>query len=120
MSIRRNFISATLRQLKNDFTLRYRNQWYQLAKQQATIIRPKNTIKISQHTSGKLTMSLRKIALNYIQLTGQPQPIIKMLSQANSSLTTSALIKPHLWKPKANHPWKKFIIDPYKKQYQST
>lgn len=108
------------RQLKNDFTLRYRNQWYQLTKQQATIIRPKNTIKISQHTSGKITMSMRKIALNYVQLIGQPQPIVKMLSKANPSLATSASTKPHPWKPKANHPWKKFIINPCKKQYQST
>ena len=105
------------RRLKNDFTLRYGNVWYQLTKQQSTIIRPKNIIEISQHLDGRMTMQIRKTLLNYVKLTTKPEPIIKAV---NPDLMPSAQIKQRLWKPKVNHPWKKFVINPYKEQYQST
>jgi len=84
--------------LKEDFTIRYSNQWYQLAKKQSTLIFPKNSITVSEYLDGKIRLSIRKVKLHFTRITKQPEPKLRLQVKTQR--------KP--WKPPANHPWRKY------------
>lgn len=60
------------RVLANDFTLVYYKRIFQLAPHQKTIIRPKNTIIVSAHLDGAITLSIRTIRLFFEELYQRP------------------------------------------------
>lgn len=95
------------RTVQNDFTIRFRNLWYQLTKEQPATIRPKERIFIEERLDGSLQIRLRGNYLNYQVLPAKPQqqtkqPWIIAASQKKER-------KPY--KPPADHPWRRpFII----------
>lgn len=97
------FSKQTTRLVKNDFTISFNNQWYQLKKQQPATVRKQDTILVEEWLDGTIHFSIRDKYLNVEVITGRPQKIKK----------TNWIIpvKKRDYTPAVNHPWRsKFIL----------
>lgn len=98
----RNHIFSTheVRRINLDFTIQFKNNWYQLAEIQPTTVRPIQKVIVETWLDHTIHIVLKSYELKYILLPEKPkkreirQPII---------LTTHKLN----WKPPPNHPWRK-------------
>lgn len=88
------------RVVMNDFTVQFKNQYFQLAQQQPVIVCRKDKILVEEHLDGGLKLKLREKELHYSVLPKRPDKAFKLKIPA---LPTS---RP-TWKPPANHPWRK-------------
>jgi len=99
------------RTIQNDFTIRFNNKWYQLAKEQPATVRPKDRVIIEERLDNQTYLRLRGKYLNYRILLTKPlkpekQPWIIPASQK---------LKKKPYKPSADHPWRRpFIFSPRK------
>ena len=87
--------------LTNDFTIRYKNRWFQLEKKQRTILFPKDEIIVVTHLDKKTELKIRNTNLFFHKID---KPAVKGL------VKTSIQKEKKPWKPPANHPWKRFNI----------
>lgn len=92
------------RVLTNDFTLRYRNRWFQLERQQKTLVFPGNEITVVTDLGGDISLRLRRTILTYQEI---PKPIFKR-SKPVSKLVKKTT-KP--WVPAVDHPWRQYTIN---------
>jgi hypothetical protein len=97
--LNRIFSIQSTRRVNNDFTIQFKNHWYQLLEIQPTTIRPRETVLVEEWLDQTPHFSIRGYYLAYIVLPKRPvrekrQPTI---------LTTHRLN----WKPPENHPWRK-------------
>ncbi len=87
------------RRVNNDFTIQFKNHWYQLTEIQSTTVRPQEVVLVETWLNDSVHLLLKEHELNYALLPKKPkkqriiQPII---------LTTHTLN----YKPPSNHPWK--------------
>ena len=94
-----------VRILNSDFTLRYKNQWYQLEKKQKTLIFPKNEITIKTHLDGRVSLSIRAINLFFHEID-------KAVKEKHIQITERVIEKEpclasrQAWKPAVDHPWR--------------
>jgi hypothetical protein len=108
------------RVVQNDFTFRFNNQWFQLAKEQPATIRPKDRVIIEERTDNQIYIRLREKYLNYqvlqVLTAKPPKPIKQPWVIAASQKPTR---KPY--KPSADHPWRRqrWIFSP-EKRYQTS
>lgn len=63
--------------LANDFTIRYENRIFQLLNEQKAVIRPKDTIIVSERLDGKIMLSIRGTWLSFKELKFRPQKPVK-------------------------------------------
>lgn len=85
------------RVLQNDFTLQYKKRILQLVSEQRAVVRPKESITVFEHFNGELSLSIRNIKLNFVELNERPTKILpKELRQEK------------YYKPASNHPWRKW------------
>ena len=94
------FTQQEERTLTNDFTITYHHKWYQLVKNQPTLVFPKNTITVLRYLDGNIKLKLRKTNLNF-------QEILKPINKPKQTLTTVQVIKKP-WIPPVDHPWRKY------------
>ncbi len=100
------------RLINQDFTIRFNNQWLQLAKIQPTLVLPKKRVLLEERLDGSLHVQLNGHYLSYQVFTQQPLapaklPIALTGNPSNPKLRT--------WHPPApNHPWRKFVITQHK------
>lgn len=88
----------TERVLNQDFTLQYRNRFFQLHAEQRAVIRPTESITIQENVDGKIKLSIRGIWLNFDEIKERPAKPQKISSVNNK-----------IWRPSPNHPWKKWV-----------
>lgn len=97
-----------LRQINSDFTLRFENRWFQLNEVQPTLILPGQKVVIEQRLDQTIRILLGNHYLGYRICDKRPineRRIYALTSQP----------QPRVWlKPKANHPWRKFVIQKQK------
>ena len=87
----------------NDFTVQFKNQYFQLSQQQPLLVCRRDKILIEEHLDGSTVLKLRDKKLNYIVLLKRPEKEYKLKIPA---LTTG---KP-TYKPPANHPWRRQFL----------
>lgn len=92
------FSIQSTRKINNDFTIQFKNNWYQLAEIQPTTVRPKEVVNVEERLDGTIHFSLQNSYLNYTTLPEKP----KKINNQPIILTTHPLN----WKPSANHPWR--------------
>lgn len=94
------------RTVNNDYTIRFKNNYYQLAEIQATTVFKQDRITLEEHLNGELKISLRNHYLNYARLPERPKKEIDIkLAALTKQKQTS-------WIPPADHPWRKqFLIN---------
>ena len=98
------------RVVMNDFTIQFKNQYFQLNEQQPVIVCRKDTVHIEEHGDGTTLLKLRDKELGYTVLPKRPAKEFKLPIPV---LTTA---KP-TYKPPANHPWRnKVLMDKFNSQ----
>lgn len=93
------FSIQSKRVIQNDFTIQFKNNWYQLSEVQPTTIRPRETILIEEWLDGAVHLTIRRNHLNYVVLPERP----KKTKRQPTILTNHPLN----WIPGADHPWRK-------------
>lgn len=86
------------RTIRNDYTVSYKNIWYQLEETQAVAMFPGEIIKVEERFSGDIYFRLRGKYLNYRQISVRPQKV--------SAKATHWVLAPNV--PDKDHPWRKF------------
>lgn len=107
------FSRQEMRYVNNDFTVRYKGEWFQLAVKQPALIRKKEKIRVEERIDGQIFLSLRGKYLNYSVLPERPKRMIDLKVPA---LTTAK----SLWKPPADHPWRRQFIFGSRERYQTS
>ncbi len=95
----RTFSVQSTRRVNNDFTIQFKNHWYQLQEIQTTTVRARDVILVEEWINKTVHFSLREIYLIYTLLPERPKKVKK-----NPIILTTHKLN---WKPPANHPWKK-------------
>jgi hypothetical protein len=88
------------RGVNNDYTVRFKNNYYQLRQIQPVTVCKKDKVTIEERLNGELKIAIRNKYLDYFQLPGMPKKEIEVRLPA---LTGT---KPASWIPPANHPWR--------------
>lgn len=94
------FSKQAQRTILNDFTFSFKNQWYQLTKEQPATICKKNTVMVEEHLDHSIHVRLRGKYLNYCLLPQRPEK--QKLSVKMPWVLPSS--KAHT--PPPNHPWR--------------
>lgn len=99
-NLTRIFSVQSNRQVNNDFTIQFKNRWYQLAEVQPVTVQAKNMVLVEEWLDGTIHFSLREKYLVYILLPGRPQRV-----KVPPLILTTHLLN---WKPLPNHPWRQY------------
>lgn len=99
-NLNRIFSVQSKRRVNNDFTIQFKNNWYQLQEIQLTTVRAKDKVLVEEWLDGTIHFSLREKYLNYTMLPERP----KKIKQLPLILTTHRIN----WKPPLNHPWRQY------------
>lgn len=86
------------RKIKNDFTIQFNNNFYQLEEIQPTTVRPKEIVTIEIWLDKTLHIILKNFELNYFLIKERPKKM----------KTTPVILTNHSlnWVPPYNHPWR--------------
>lgn len=96
--LNRIFALQATRTINNDFTIQFKNTWYQLAEIQPVTLRAKETVLVEVWLDGSINLSRKGTALNAFVLPGKPQKQIR-----NPIILTTHKLN---YKPNQNHPWR--------------
>lgn len=94
------------RSVRNDYTVSFKNAWYQILPTPRVVVRPKDSIRIEERLDGSLHMRIRNAYLNFKKLPlralrqDAPWVLAKLPEKAGVS-----------WKPAADHPWKRLPLN---------
>lgn len=92
------FSKQVKRTIQNDFTFSFKNQWYQLTKEQSVTVCKKDTVIVEERLDNTIHVELRGKYLNYQLLSKRPKKQI----QTPWVLPAS---KAHISPP--DHPWRR-------------
>ena len=95
------FSIQSTRQTKNDFTIQFHNNWYQLDATQKTTVYRKDEILVEERLDGSIHLSKKEHALSFKRLPARPEKV-------KTNLVAITPRKPD-WIPPINHPWRKQI-----------
>ncbi len=101
-NLSRIFSIQSQRKINNDFTIQFKNNWYQLLEIQTTTVRAREIVLVEEWLDGTIHFSIRGYCLNSALSPGRP----KRIKEQPSILTNHKLN----WKPSEDHPWRKFKI----------
>jgi hypothetical protein len=102
------FSIQSQRQIKNDFTVQFKNSWYQLDEIQPITVYKKDLILIEERLNGSIHLSKKEKYLNFKKLPARPEKIGTKLIALTPSKAP--------WMPPANHPWRKQISAQFKQR----
>ena len=96
----RIFSIQSTRTVNNDFTIQFKNLWYQLKEIQPITIRAKEKILVEKWLDGTIHLSKKGKYLKYFILPERPKKQTK-----NPIILTTHKLN---YKPAQNHPWRKY------------
>lgn len=88
------------RKINNDYTIMFKNQYFQLDEQQPTTVYKKDSVIIEEHLNGEIKINLKEHYLNYKVLPERPKKEIDIKLAALTNRKQTA------YKPPADHPWR--------------
>lgn len=97
------FSEQTSRQVNNDFTIKFKGQWLQLAEIQPILVLRKDEVIVEQRLDGSVHVRRKEKYLTYTLLPERPQKVKLHIT----GLTRT----PSAWKPPLNHPWRRQRIN---------
>lgn len=89
------------RTIRNDYTLNYKNAWYQLEETQSVAMFRNETVIVEERFDGSIDFVLRGKYLNYKRLPERPKKV-------SGKFIPWVLAKSLPARPAADHPWRKF------------
>lgn len=99
-NLNRIFSVQSTRIINNDFTVQFKNKWYQLGEIQTITVRAKDKVLVEEWLDGTIRISLRGEYLKYTTLPERPKKQIK-----NPAILTTHKLN---YKPPQNHPWRRY------------
>lgn len=93
------FSIQSKRTVNNDYTIQFKNRWYQLSATQDTTVYKRDTVTIEERLDGTVHIRLKNTYLAHMVIPKRPK-------SARMKVTALTGEKP-IWKPPANHPWRK-------------
>ena len=90
------FSTEEIRIMKNDWTIQYHNELFQLEKDQIAHIRPKSEITVHEHFDGTIRLSIRGYLLNFKKIQDRPRPTVIPAKKSQSTYI-----------PPKDHPWRR-------------
>lgn len=102
----RIFSRQTKRTVLNDFTFSFKNQWYQLTKEQPATVCKKDKVIVEEHLDSAVFIRLRGKCLNYQLLPQRPKRENQLMwvLAATQIQPADNLVKAR--QPASNHPWR--------------
>jgi hypothetical protein len=96
------FSVKSARVVNNDYTIQFKNKFFQLKQIQPVTIMQRQVVQIEEWLNGDIKIKFKDKYLNYFKLPNKPEkiksfPLILAAHKTN-------------WKPPPNHPWKNFKI----------
>lgn len=103
------FSIQSQRKVNNDYTIIYKNKFFQLEEKQPITVFKKDTVMIEKHLDGEIKIRKKDKYLNYFELPERPKKIkdIPIAALTNRKVD---------YKVPANHPWKRMVINPEKQK----
>lgn len=98
------FSTQSERKINNDYTIMFKNQYFQLNQEQPTTVYKKDTVIIEEHLNEEIKINLKGHCLNYTVLPERPKKLIDV------KLPALTKRKPSSWKPPINHPWRRSYL----------
>lgn len=95
----------TKRTVQNDFTFSFKNQWYQLIKNQPATVCKKDEVIVEERLDNSIHIRLRSKYLNYELLPARPKR-----QEKDNPWILPAVRKVYI--PPQNHPWRQRLIQP--------
>lgn len=92
-----------------DFTVRFQNQFLQLAPNQPVRVRPKDSVMVEMRLDGSLYLRVKDRYLSFQVITGKPSPAVP-LRQGQPAKAWKR------YRPPSTHPWKKASFE--KRQFK--
>lgn len=92
------FSTQSQRSVTNDFTLRFKNQWYQLSAQQPIAVYRGDIVTIEERLDDTIHIRLKDAYLAYTTISRHERP-------KRPRVVALTRDKPH-WKPPTDHPWR--------------
>ena len=96
------FSIQSKRKVNNDYTIQFKNRWYQLEAKQNTSVYKRDEVIIEERLDGTIHIRIKDAYLKYRELPERPKP-------APVPLAALTRQKPD-WKPPKDHPWRKPIF----------
>jgi len=92
------FSIQSVRQVKNDFTIQFKNLWYQLDEIQSITVYKKDDVLVEERLDNSIHLSKKEKYLNFKKLPARPEKV----------KTNLIAITPRKspWIPPVNHPWR--------------
>ena len=92
------------RTISNDYTVRFKNNYYQLEEVQPTTVYKRSKVTIEERLNGELKINVKNHHLNYFRLPERPKKEINIKLPALTVKKSTAHIPP------PNHPWRRSIL----------
>lgn len=92
------------RKINNDYTIRFKNKYYQLDKLQPVTVYKKDAVIMEELLNGVVKINLKERYLNYWVLPEKPK------KEINIKLSALTAREPNGWRPPADHPWRKYSL----------
>ena len=99
-SLKSIFSIKSTRRINQDFTIQFKNQFYQLEEIQPVTIRPKETVLVEEYLDETIHFRFKEHYLKCFILPGKPEKIFRQ-----PVILTS---HPLNYKPPPNHPWRRY------------
>jgi hypothetical protein len=100
--LKSTFSIKSIRRVNSDFTIQFKNHFYQLEEIQPVTVRPKEKILVEEHLDGTTHFSFREHYLNCFILPEKPKKVFRQ-----PAILTN---HPLNYKPPPEHPWRKFKL----------
>jgi len=92
--------------------VKFQGKWYQLAKQQPVLVRPKEKIQLEERLDSTIYLILKNKLLNFVALPQRPAkvkiPVIALSGAAPA------------WIPPADHPWRRPFVFAKSQRYETS
>ena len=98
------FSIQNTRKVMNDYTIMFKNQFFQLNETQPTAVFKKDTVTVEEHLNGEVKINLKGYYLNHTVLPERPKKTIDIPLCA----LTNKINKSQYWSLPKDHPWRKF------------
>lgn len=89
--------------VNNDFTISFKNIWFQLDQDQPTLVCKKDRVLMEERLDGTIKISLRNKYLNFKVLPAKPKKIMDIKLAALTKTRSN-------WIPPKNHPWRQSFL----------
>ncbi|MFZ2303928.1 MAG: ISNCY family transposase [Minisyncoccia bacterium] len=96
------FSVQSKRKVNNDYTIQFKNKWFQLEATQDTAVYKRDEVIVEERFDDTLHVRMKNTYLKYRELPRRPKPL-------NVPVVALTKRKPD-WKPPENHPWRKLIL----------